>query len=287
MRRTVRLFALPVLLFLLWCGTVLAREARPFFFIQLTDPQLGMYAADADVAQEAANLEFAVATANRLKPAFVVVTGDLVNRPGDARQIAEYRRIMSRLNPGIALHNVAGNHDVGNVPTPESLRLYRSAFGPDYYTFRVAGAVFFVLDSTLIHAPQGAPAEYEKQERWLRDELRKARAAGARHMIVLQHHPWYLENVDEPDTYDNIPLERRRRYLDLFREYGVTRVFSGHYHQNRLVQAGDMEFVVTGPIGKPLGKDPSGLRIVTVRETGIAHAYFDLGSLPHAFDASR
>ena len=64
-----------------------AVPAAPFFFIQLTDPQFGMTASNAGFEQETANLEFAVATVNRLHPAFVVVTGDLVNRPGDERSV--------------------------------------------------------------------------------------------------------------------------------------------------------------------------------------------------------
>ena len=62
---------------------------EPWFFIQLSDPQLGMFTDNRDFAQDAANFEFAVAAVNRLKPAFVVVTGDLVHKPGDAAQIAE------------------------------------------------------------------------------------------------------------------------------------------------------------------------------------------------------
>lgn len=54
------------------------------FFVQLSDPQFGFANDDKDSAQEAANAELAVATVNRLKPAFVVVTGDLVNKTGDA-----------------------------------------------------------------------------------------------------------------------------------------------------------------------------------------------------------
>ena len=107
-------------------------------FVQMSDPQFGMYTKDADFAQETANFEFAIATANRLKPAFVVITGDLINKAGDAAMTAEYKRITAKLDPKIKLFNVAGNHDVGNQPTKESLAQYRERFGPDYYSFRVA-----------------------------------------------------------------------------------------------------------------------------------------------------
>src|SRR5216110_1595816 len=53
-----------------------AIAAEPFFSIQLSDPQFGMFTNDKDFAQETANFEFAVAAVNRLKPAFVVIAGD-------------------------------------------------------------------------------------------------------------------------------------------------------------------------------------------------------------------
>ena len=67
-----------------WATVLPLHAAPPFFFIQLTDPQLGMFTDNKDFVQETANFEFAVAAVNRLKPAFVVITGDLVNKPGDA-----------------------------------------------------------------------------------------------------------------------------------------------------------------------------------------------------------
>ena len=120
--------------------------------MQLSDPQFGMYTANADFAQETANFEFAIAAANRLHPAFVVVTGDLVNKEGDAAQIAEYQRIAAKLDRAIPLYNVTGNHDVGNNPTPATLAAYTKQFGPDHYTFRADEFVGIVLDSSISDA---------------------------------------------------------------------------------------------------------------------------------------
>src|SRR5258708_4425197 len=94
-------------------------------FIQMSDPQFGMYAKDASFEHETTNFEFAIATANRLKPAFVVITGDLINQQGNAAETAEFHRIAGKLDPPIRLFNMPGNHDVGNDPTPESLARYR------------------------------------------------------------------------------------------------------------------------------------------------------------------
>ena len=56
-------------------GLARAGPTDPWSFVQLSDPQLGMWARNADTRQETASLEFAVAMANRLRPAFVIVTG--------------------------------------------------------------------------------------------------------------------------------------------------------------------------------------------------------------------
>src|SRR5258708_34068019 len=89
------------------CGPLL--NAADLFFVQMADPQFGMYSNNADFSQETANFEFAIANANRLRPSFVVVCGDLVNQAGDPRQTAEYLRVAAKLDRSIPLPNVAGN----------------------------------------------------------------------------------------------------------------------------------------------------------------------------------
>ena len=255
--------------------------APPFFFLQLSDPQFGMSTADKDFAQETVNFEMAVATANRLRPAFVVVTGDLVNRPGDAAQIAEYRRIAARLDPAIPLYDVAGNHDVENVPTPASVAAYVERFGPDHYSFRYRMLAAVVLNSSLIHSPSGAPQLYEAQLDWMREELARLRKSGAKHLVVFQHHSWFLEDAAEPNQYFNIPRERRAPHLALFHEFGVTHLFSGHYHRNAVAADGGLQAITTGAVGMPLGEGTqSGLRVVIVRDSGITHRFYALGELP-------
>ncbi len=270
-----------VLAVTLMVGTraVVAAE-DPFFFIQLSDPQLGMFTNNADFVQDAANFEFAVASVNRLRPAFVVITGDLVNKPGDAAQIAEYRRIVGQIDPAIPVYNVAGNHDVQNVPTPDSLAAYTKIFGPDRFVFRHRGLTGVVLNSSIIHSPDKAPAQLAEQEAWLRIELTRAKADGARHIVVFQHHSWFLAQASEPDQYFNIPLARRLAYLSLFRDHGVRYLFCGHYHRNAEARDGSIEAITSGPVGKPLDQAKSGLRIAIVREDRIDHRYYELGELP-------
>lgn len=259
--------------------------AADLYFIQMTDPQFGMYSSDHDFAHETANFEFAIANANRLKPAFVVVCGDLVNKPADPAQTAEYLRIAGKLDKSIKLYNVPGNHDVRNEPTPASLSAYREKFGPDYYTFRFPDFEGFVLDSSLIQHPDGAPEEAARQEKWLEGELAKAAAENIRWRVVFQHVPFFLEKADEPSQYFNIPKETRARYIALLQKYGVAAVFAGHYHRNASGQAGSLRMITNGPVGMPLDEPQfSGIRIVKVTESALEDKYYSLGNIPNVFN---
>jgi 3',5'-cyclic AMP phosphodiesterase CpdA len=258
-----------------------AGEPGGDIFVQLADPQFGMYTEDADFAQETANYEFVIASVNRLKPAFVVICGDLINKPGDAAQRDEYLRISAKLDPAINLYPVAGNHDVGNEPTPASLATYRDHFGPDYYSFEDAGIYGIVLNSSLLVAPEAAEADAAAQESWLANELKAAQRSGARHIVVFQHYPFFIDTADEPDVYFNIPSETRSRYLAMLKDAGVGYVFAGHYHRNAYAADGPLEMITSGPVGKPL-EGVSGLRIVRITEGALQHRYYPLGNIPNS-----
>ena len=255
--------------------------ASDFFFLQMSDPQFGMYTADREFSQETANFEFAIANANRLHPAFVVVCGDLINKPADPAQTAEYFRIAGKLDPSIQLYSVPGNHDVRNEPTPESLAAYRSKFGRDYYSFRYQDFAGLVIDSSLIQHPGKAPEEAARQEQWIAAELEKVTHEGAKRIAVFEHIPWFLGTPDEPDQYFNLPREARARYLPLFERYGVAYAFAGHYHRNAYGEARGLHVITTGPVGKPLGPDPSGIRVVMVKDASMQSEYYGLGNIPN------
>jgi hypothetical protein len=178
------------------------------------------------------------------------------------------------------LFSLPGNHDVGNEPTRESLARYRERFGSDYYTFRVGAIVGFVLNSNLEKGAQNVPEEAARMEAWFRAELAKARQEGAKQLIVFQHIPFFLKEAAEEDQYFNIPRDTRQRYLKLLHEYGVKQVFAGHYHRNEEGRDGELDMVTTGAVGMPLEGAKSGMRIVTVTESGVTHRFYDFGELP-------
>ena len=275
---------LVIALLVFFSGCALLSPTKPFSFFQMADTQFGFFNADKEFSRETKNFEEAIAAANRIKPAFVVVCGDLVNKPGDLAQIREYKRIASKLDPSIRLYNVSGNHDVENVPSPGSITKYREHFGADHYTFRSGKLFGIVLNSSLMKEPGTAPEEAAAQDLWLRSALEQAKRSNSKSIMVFMHHSLFLSDPDEPDQYFNLARERRKMYLDLFEKYKVKHVFAGHYHRNAWGRSGNLEMITTGPVGRPLGSDSSGFRIVTVKGSLVNHKYYRLDSLPQQLD---
>ena len=268
-----------------------------FSFIQMSDTQIGMSAtlggADnpkrAEMAARGLNpplfeqaegfafetekCERAAAAANRFKPAFVVITGDLVQDPCDDDLVAEFRRFAGLLDDDIPLHLAPGNCDVGNEPTPDLLALYRERFGSDNYSFDHGGVHFVIFNTGIAFDPSCAPGEWEAQLEFMRSDLA---GANGRRTIAFGHHPLFGSGPDDADSAMVIPAERRRAILELFAEHGVEAMFSGHWHRNNSASAGSFDMVVSGPVGVPLGDDPSGFRVVRVLKSGLDHTYHSL-----------
>jgi 3',5'-cyclic AMP phosphodiesterase CpdA len=265
-------------------GLTREKEGRwtgPFFFVALADPQFGMMT---DPEQERKNAEAAVAHINRLKPRFVAVLGDLTHavpgEKGHEEQVAEFKEVFSKVDRGIPLLLLPGNHDLAKKATPAALAAWRKSYGDDYYSFWAGGVQGLVLNSHLYWNPAEAPEEQARQEEWLAERLAAARRDPPKHLIVFQHQPWFMKTPDDADVYDVIPKARRVPALAALKDAGVRTVFAGHYHGNVRARDGDLEIVVVGPLGKALRKDPSGLLIVEVRADRLRHAYYGLDAVP-------
>jgi 3',5'-cyclic AMP phosphodiesterase CpdA len=261
----------------------------PFFFFHLSDPQFGLFeargAAPGDgTFPETALYEGAIAAANRLRPAFVVVTGDLVQDSDSDVQHAELMRISGQLDNGIPIYYTTGNCDVGNTPTAESLRIYRAKFGRDSYSFDAEGSHFVVLNSSVCLDPSEVPEEWDSLLEFLRRDL-DAHSSASSHTIVFMHHPLFGKSADEPDDgFAIVPRERREVILDLLRKHEASAVFAGHWHRNAYAADGKMLMVISGAVGFPIADDPSGLRIVKVYDDRVEHDYFGMDVLPAFVD---
>jgi len=258
-----------------------------FRFVQIADTQLGFTAWGDDLSHEIANFERAVVHINQLRPAFVIISGDLINMPVTATKLAEFDRLRALIDPAIPVHVQPGNHDLGNTPSADSLAAYRARYGRDYFSFDVRGTHFINLNSQIIFDPLALPEETKRQWDWLVADLEKARRIEPDHIVVFTHYPWFLEDAEEDppgDPLDHknrgyfmIPLKTRRAYLQLLTEHGVRATFSGHYHGNVLGRSKGMEMVTSGPISKSVREGTTeGYRVVDVTPMEMTHRYLPL-----------
>lgn len=248
----------------------------PYFIIQVTDPQFGMFDENKSFEKETVLFEKAVKEINRLNPDFVVITGDLVNDKNNRAQIQEFKRIKALIKPAIPVYLSPGNHDIGMPATQKDIDQYISDYGSDRFSFRHKKSLFIGINSVII---KGDTPEPEKQQlEWLKKELSKGKRA--EHIIILTHYPFFITSADEKETYSNIAAGKREMYLNLFSEMKVGAVFAGHLHNNGNGKAGTMEMITTSAVGKPLGKSPSGIRIIKIYADRIETSYAGLDEIP-------
>ncbi|MFL2783765.1 MAG: metallophosphoesterase [Dehalococcoidia bacterium] len=270
-------------------------------FVQMADPQFGMYSSiskrsDLDIAysrERGVDIEYtgpilegfaketllftkAIETANKINPDFVVICGDMVHDPNSKDQFQELMRISRLLKEEIKLYWVAGNHDVGNRPTQADLNEYKKKFGEYNYSFQENKCYFIVVNSAICYDPELVPDEWNILISFLERELQLARSSQYKHKVIFMHHPLYINDQNEGDSYLAIPSERRSKIIDLITAYEVSVVFTGHLHRNNYKKIGNTKLVSTGPVGFPLGKDPSGIRHVQVDVNSITHEYLAL-----------
>jgi 3',5'-cyclic AMP phosphodiesterase CpdA len=198
-----------------------------FNFIQMADPQVGMFARFSElspeataglreaglnvkdaplsegVGQERENLNTAIEQFAEVDPAFVVVCGDMVDTVGDKDQISLIRETLGEYNASVPVHWVPGNHDIGVdnlIPNRDSTDMYRAEYGDDYYAFDHGESKFIILNSVLLDRPENLPDEHTIQMDFLGDTLRSRESREAEHVVAFMHHPLFLDNANEADT---------------------------------------------------------------------------------------
>lgn len=292
-------------------------------FIQLADPQLGMLRMDQDWAEEVTMLRLAVQHVNRLKPRFLLVSGDLTNvwpsretASVVAAQAQSFKEALRDLDPTIPLVLQPGNHDVGQDPKFEDVKRYQENFGDDYFSFWVGGVLYVAVNSQYYHklcVNAEAAQLRQAQEDWLESVLASEECKRAKHVVLLTHVAPFMGREDESHGHFNWSVEGRRWLLGLADRAKIKLILCGHYHGNCVVRSeGGVEVVTTSSCGgminwklppgemasaetfnfmECVGSPPvvcdsysSGLRIVRVGEHGIRHRFFELASVPKVLD---
>jgi hypothetical protein len=247
--------------------------SNEFVFVQMTDIHLDT------TVENLAFFEQAIEEVNEITPAFVVITGDLVYG-ADTATVSEAREwydSYSILNGRfyIPAYNALGNHDVVGIYCEESPRTdpgyneqtYLDYFGPTYYSFDCNGHHCIVLDPNEFADGHQFYRVTDYQLEWLQQDI--AYSEG-KPLLVFFHEP-------------TPSWENRTEVLDVLRQHGTVAMFSGHWHQDVLLDSQGIQEQVTGALcgewwfGPCPDGMPAGYRIVSVDADGISSFYRGVG----------
>ena len=241
---------------------------RELTFIQMSDPQVGFRDKTEGYVQSDSLMGLAIEAVNRIKPPFVIITGDLVNHTDDSLQKAIYKRNIAAIDKAVKVYELPGNHDM-RPWTEEHHNEYLDFVGYDRFSFREGGCAFIGFDSCCIKDTIVAVAAEQKE--WLTKEL--AGAKGCRHIFLFTHCPIFRESIDEEEDYFNFSKPQREEYLGLFKQYGVSAVFAGHTHKDYSSEYEGIKLIIAGPVGTPLHGGYSGLNVIRVTRDGFTATY--------------
>lgn len=198
-------------------------------------------------------------------------------------QINAFKKAFSEnLSPEIPLILIPGNHDVGNSPGPDDISSYRADFGDDYYVFYVSGVKYIALNTQYIwETPEKLVKEELVQKAWLRDVLRQdLKTKPFKHVIIFQHVPWFYKHGEEQSSTNNIGMQQRKDYVNMFNYHKIKNVFSGHIHGNFVAREDGLEIVVTSALSCQFMHHKPGYRLVKVFTNRVFHEFYDLDDSP-------
>ncbi len=258
-------------------------KEQPFYFVQITDPQFGFIDENKGFEKETELYSRAIEKINKLSPAFVVITGDLVNDSRDLAQINEFKRVTGLFRSDIPVYLSPGNHDLGQDARKDDMKFYFSHYGKgsDRFSFEYGNSTFIGFNSVIIKSKICKKAE-RRQFRWLKRQLRKAQ--DSENIILFTHYPFFINEFYEKTGYSNQTIKTREKYFKLFGKYGVNAVFSGHLHNNVVSEYGNIQNIITSSVGKQLGDGKPGVRIVKVYHDRIEFEYFPSENIPETVE---
>lgn len=256
------LFAAFAALVLVSCGP------KSFKFVQISDPQVGFMDRSSDYSYSDNLFKQAVTAINRVKPEFVIITGDLVHDALDLSQKDIYKKNISAINPKIKVYALPGNHDM-RPWTEANHNNFLKFNGYDRFSFVQNDCAFIGFDSCCIK--DGIEDQEAEQLIWLIDQLKSAQ--GSRYIFLFTHCPIFRESIDEKEDYFNFSMPKREEYLDLFKKYNVSAVFAGHTHKAYNSEWEGIKLITSGPVGTPLDGGVSGINIIKVGRKGFTSTY--------------
>ncbi len=186
------------------------------------------------------------------EPELLILGGDMT-RDGVTHR-GELEQIKADLDQlGFPYHAIPGNHETGGKLSPGSpdaiqhdyVRLYRSVFGPDMWSFVHRDVRFSGFNSFL--AGSGLPEEDVFWD-WFEMQVDQPRVA---HHVWFTHAALFADRLHEPNWdpkndraawYFTIDEPHCSRMLEVFKKTGAELVISGHIHCRRVVEREGITF---------------------------------------------
>lgn len=179
--------------------------------------------------------EDVVAEISFLDPDFIITVGDHIegysfDRDEIESQWDEFEAIMEE--SGIKYYLTPGNHDIWDG---QSLDIYKDRYGDPRKAFKVDNTRFIILDVSRYYGMRDLT---EDELKWFKKELEKSDDAD--HILVFLHKPFWCEDFS---------FGRESVLHEMLVEYGVTAVFSGHYHRYFYTERDGIKYYGVGSSG--------------------------------------
>ena len=134
-----RLFRLALLCTMMMAYMSSFAQKKTPFFVQISDPQLCFISSSNDFTAEKELMGRITEKVNKLKPDFVVFSGDMVHWTDNAASLDGFKQMCSEFDKDIPLYFVPGNHDVTNDATKENVEAFVARYGHDRFVHKEKG----------------------------------------------------------------------------------------------------------------------------------------------------
>ena len=195
------------------------KPAEDFMFLQLSDSHWGFSGPPNPEADKTLKETVQAVNASKLKPDFIVFTGDLTHTTDDdalrRKRMTEFKAIVSELKVP-RVYFLPGEHDA----SLDKGQAYQEHFGVLHQSFVHKGVHFIALDN--VSDPQGAVGD--TQIDWLKSELGKLDKDAP--IVILTHRPLF----DLAPAWDWATADGAK-VLSVLDPYQHLTVFYGHIHQ--------------------------------------------------------
>jgi len=245
-----------------------------------------------------------------LKPAFMIVTGDLIK---DALRVSEkeatslyemYVREIGKFS--VPVWNVPGNHEIFGIERHKSLvsetnplygkKMYRHYLGPDFYSFTYGGIHFIGLNSVDYHDLWYYGNIDSLQLAWIKRDVSAVDKSTP--IVTFNHIPFFsgglsmMEYTDEEPGSFLISINGKKQFrhvvtnapavLEILKDHNYPIALGGHYHYSQKftfeADGQKTEFHQTGAIVGPTSDGgytmPSGFVLYTVTNGKITDRKF-------------